>query len=152
MGSYKEYIEAKRNAWIGKKVMFEGQPYTVLDVDYNGGLLIDKADQFKKDTAVDESMVKVLDEVEQVQFCGSEDGHEVEYCSVCEREIELRWDINVDGFQAHCPVCGSRLMLCDACMHRFGECVDDCDYGMYEDKTICRFTRPDNWWKEVFQE
>ena len=36
------------------------------------------------------------------------------------------------GFKAYCPVCDSRLMLCDECKHRTGKyvcvCVCDCDY------------------------
>ena len=85
---------------------------------------------------------------EEGPYCGSSDGHEIEYCNVCEREIELRWDINQDGFQAYCPVCGSRLMLCDACTHRFGEAISDCDYQLCEKTGTCRFSRPKNWWKE----
>lgn len=81
-------------------------------------------------------------------YCGSSDGHEIEYCNICEREIELRWDINQDGFQAYCPVCGSRLMLCDACTHRFGEAVSDCDYQLRGKTGTCRFSRPKDWWKE----
>ena len=147
MGSYKEYIEAKRAAWIGKRVRFEGNVYTVTGVDYNGAILINKADQFKNDTAVDESMIETVDAVEDIPFAQSEDGYEVEYCSVCGREIELRWDINQDGFQAFCPVCGSRLMLCDACQHRFGESVGDCDYQL-RSLDQCRFSRKPEWWKE----
>lgn len=77
-------------------------------------------------------------------YSGSEDGREVEICSVCMNEVELRWDINEDGFQAYCPVCGSRLMLCDACLHRHGEAHDDC--WTFDGK--CRFSRPAEWWKE----
>lgn len=95
-----------------------------------------------------EQAVRRLDEEEPDLYCGSEDGMEVEYCNVCENEIELRWDINRDGFQAYCPVCGSRLMLCDACNHRHGEPCDDCDFGIWKDKELCRFRRPDDWWKE----
>jgi len=80
------------------------------------------------------------------QYCPSEDGHEVEVCPNCENEIELRWNINDDGFQVICPVCGNRLMLCDACKHRFGDLVDDCDYNPAKD--TCRFTRPKDWWKD----
>ena len=90
------------------------------------------------------------------QFLTSPTGYEVEYCNNCEREIELRWDINLDGFQAICPVCGSRLMLCDACQHRKEDvseynpimgCVTqgDCDYCTETDS--CRFSRPQDWWK-----
>ena len=81
-----------------------------------------------------------------MKYCESADGFEVEYCNVCEREIELRWSINQDGFQAICPVCGSRLMLCDACMHRSGELIDDCDYISSLDQ--CRFSRDPDWWKQ----
>jgi hypothetical protein len=45
MGSYKEYIEAKRNAWIGKKVKFQGR------WDCGSGLaLIPGVDSFRRVT------------------------------------------------------------------------------------------------------
>ena len=50
--TYKEYIERMKKIWIGKKVRFQGQEYTVVDVDYNGGLLIDKKAEFTETTAV----------------------------------------------------------------------------------------------------
>lgn len=56
MGTYREYIEAKRKYWIGKTVLYEGEFYTVKGVDYNGGLLIDKPAQFTDTTAIAESM------------------------------------------------------------------------------------------------
>ena len=91
-------------------------------------------------------LVENTDLDENNKYCGSRDGFEVEYCNTCECEIELRWDINRDGFQAFCPVCGSRLMLCDACTHRFGGCLDDCDYDSAADR--CRFSRPVDWWRK----
>ena len=39
---YRDYIENKKTEWIGKKVMYQGVEYDVVDVDYNGGLLINK--------------------------------------------------------------------------------------------------------------
>lgn len=64
-----------------------------------------------------------------------------ETCSECEKEIELRWDVNSDGFKAFCPHCGARLMLCDACTHRGNGCFhDDCDYCGETDS--CRFNKP----------
>lgn len=56
--TYREYIEAKRRKWAGKTVRYYGAEYKVLDVDYNGFLLINKADQFKADTAVEETDVE----------------------------------------------------------------------------------------------
>lgn len=42
----------------------------------------------------------------------------VEYCSECDNENEFRWDVEEEGFKAHCPHCGAVLMLCDECVHR----------------------------------
>lgn len=61
----------------------------------------------------------------------------VELCPSCGTEIEMRWNVKTDGFKAFCPVCGNRLMLCDECMHRTGECHCDCDYDSETDS--CRF-------------
>lgn len=55
---YKEWIAEKRKEWIGKKVIYEGNEYTVVDVDYNGALLINKLAQFTDTTAVAMWMVK----------------------------------------------------------------------------------------------
>lgn len=64
----------------------------------------------------------------------------VEYCSSCETEIEMRWDVKKMGYKAYCPVCGDRLMLCDECQHREGgEFTDDCDYDSRTD--TCRFNQ-----------
>lgn len=60
-----------------------------------------------------------------------------EYCSCCDSEIEMCWDVERDGFKAFCPVCGNRLMLCDECKHRSSEFIDDCDYDGVSDS--CKF-------------
>lgn len=66
---------------------------------------------------------------EPEKWCGSADGYEVEVCPSCEHENEIKWDINKDGFEAHCPHCGAKMMLCDACHHKYGGCHDDdCDW------------------------
>lgn len=56
--AYRDYIERMKQRWIGRRVLFEGQPYTVVDVDYNGSLMIDKPARFTATTAVDTTMVK----------------------------------------------------------------------------------------------
>lgn len=55
---YKDYIRQKREKWIGKRVRYEGKEYIVIDVDYNGGLLIDKKSEFTDDIAISEVMVE----------------------------------------------------------------------------------------------
>lgn len=49
---YRDYIEGLRKEWRGKRVRYEGKTYTVMDVDYNGALLIDKPAQFTDTTAI----------------------------------------------------------------------------------------------------
>lgn len=39
---YKDFIENMKKEWIGKQVSFRGKQYTVIDVDYNGALMINK--------------------------------------------------------------------------------------------------------------
>lgn len=56
--NYKDWITELRREWLGKKVTYEGKEYTVVDVDYNGCLLIDKPGQFTDTTAVVGLMVK----------------------------------------------------------------------------------------------
>ena len=40
--AWSDYISRKKEKWIGKKVSFEGKLYTVVDIDMNGALLINK--------------------------------------------------------------------------------------------------------------
>lgn len=49
---YKDFIESMKAKWIGKTVRYEGKSYKVVDVDYNGALLIDKPARFTETTAV----------------------------------------------------------------------------------------------------
>lgn len=51
MKTWKEYIEGLKNEWVGKKVVFEGAVYTVVDVDYNGVLMINKKGKYTETTA-----------------------------------------------------------------------------------------------------
>ena len=55
---YKDWIEEMKTKLIGQKVIYEEHEYTVVDVDYNGGLLINKPAQFTETTAVEQWMVK----------------------------------------------------------------------------------------------
>lgn len=61
MGTYREWIESMKREWIGKRVQFEENIYNVVDVDYNGILLIDKKAQYTETTAVATHHVKVVE-------------------------------------------------------------------------------------------
>jgi len=54
-----------------------------------------------------------------------------EFCSCCEREVNMQWDIDRDGYEAYCPYCGEKLMLCSECF----EAGIVCDWG--DDKCRC---------------
>ena len=70
---------------------------------------------------------KCLDECEPHLYLQDNSArYAVEVCPNCEREIEIRWDTEQDGYKAFCPYCGGRLMLCDECLHSADG--GDCDY------------------------
>ena len=59
-GTYKEYINELKRKWVGKSVEYENQIYKVVDVDYNGFILIDKKARYTDTTAVSISHIKEL--------------------------------------------------------------------------------------------
>ena len=50
--AWKDQIEALKAEWTGKKVTYDGKVYTVVNVDYNGILHIDKSSEHNPTTAV----------------------------------------------------------------------------------------------------
>ena len=62
MGTYREWIESRKNEWIGKRVKFEGEIYNIVDVDYNGFLLIDRKARYTETTAV---AVRHIEKIEE---------------------------------------------------------------------------------------
>jgi hypothetical protein len=53
MMTYKQYIENMKKLYVGKTVRYKGILYIVVDVDYNGALLIDMSSQFNETTAIE---------------------------------------------------------------------------------------------------
>lgn len=41
----------------------------------------------------------------------------VEVCPECGAENIMVWDVKKEGYVAYCPHCGSKMMLCDECLH-----------------------------------
>lgn len=41
----------------------------------------------------------------------------VEVCPECGAENVMTWDVEKEGYVAYCPRCGSKMMLCDECIH-----------------------------------
>lgn len=52
MGTWKEHINALRAEFVGKRVMYQGNPFNIVDVDYNGIIHIDLESEHNKTTAV----------------------------------------------------------------------------------------------------
>lgn len=49
---WKDHIAQLRVEWNGRKVIYQGEQHTVVDVDYNGALLIDRETMYNKTTAI----------------------------------------------------------------------------------------------------
>lgn len=62
METYKEWIEKLKREWIGKSVLYQDRTYNVVDVDYNGMLLINKKAEQTDTTAVSITSITVLEE------------------------------------------------------------------------------------------
>ena len=66
-----------------------------------------------------------------------------EVCPNCDKEVSMLWNPVRKGYQAKCPYCGGRLMLCDLCRHRYDDeditNVSDCDYCFATDS--CKMQR-----------
>lgn len=60
MGNWKEYINKLKKEWVGKIVEYENNKYNVVDVDYNGMLLINKKAKHTDTTAVSIGSIKAL--------------------------------------------------------------------------------------------
>ena len=58
MGTYSEYIDKLKKEWVGKSVIYDNKKYNVVDVDYNGMLLVDKRAFHTDTTAVTISSIK----------------------------------------------------------------------------------------------
>ena len=52
MRTYRQYIDDLKQKWVGKIVSYQGERFRVVDVDYNGGLLINTPQRFTETTAV----------------------------------------------------------------------------------------------------
>ena len=127
---------------LGNRLV-EKREYDSLHSLIKGELLnLDFADlSFFDDDVVEEARLRAQEhcEPDDADPAGAIDQHIVEdtetaivseYCSNCETEIEMRWNVIVLGYKAFCPVCGKRLMLCDACQHPGGgPCSENCDYS-----------------------
>ena len=60
MSAWKDYIEHRKKKYIGRKVLFDNNIYTIVDVDYNGAFLIDKSARFTDTTAVRSEHIKFI--------------------------------------------------------------------------------------------
>lgn len=62
--SMKSYIDMKKAEWIGKRVIYptDCEIYTVVDVDHNGALLINRPTRFTDTTAVEVWHVQGVDD------------------------------------------------------------------------------------------
>ena len=57
--TWKQHIENMKQEWIGRQVRFEGETYTVVGIDYNGMLLIDRPQKYTESFTANVSAISV---------------------------------------------------------------------------------------------
>lgn len=50
-----------------------------------------------------------------------------EVCPECGAENIMTWDVETEGYVAYCSHCGSKMMLCDECIH--SDNAPTCDWN-----------------------
>ena len=58
-----------------------------------------------------------------------------EWCAHCKNEVAMEWDVEMYGYEAYCPYCGKRLMICSECLGS----GNACDYN--DGTNTCRLNR-----------
>lgn len=56
--TYRQHIEELRSELIGREISYKGERHTIVDVDYNGSILIDKPARFTDTTAVEIHLIE----------------------------------------------------------------------------------------------
>ena len=50
--TYREWIEDLKREWIGRRIWYKGHVHTIVDIDYNGSLMIDLPTEHNATTAL----------------------------------------------------------------------------------------------------
>ena len=74
----------------------------IFDVSYDALLLV----QWTPDECLKEEASRAIQQCEVVEVCPE-----------CGAENIMVWDVEKEGYVAYCPHCGSKMMLCDECIH-----------------------------------
>lgn len=69
-----------------------------------------------------------------------------EWCSHCERENTLEWDVETEGLKAFCPGCGKVMMLCSECEDAFSG--GNCSWN--ENTQSCKYNKRENVENDTF--
>lgn len=75
--------------------------------------------QWTPDECLKKDRKEAAMEIQQFEIC--------EVCPNCGAENIIRWDVEKEGYVAYCPRCGSKMMLCDECIH--SDNAPTCDWN-----------------------
>ena len=78
----------------------------IFDVSYDTPLLLI---QWTPDECIKKDEEEAARAIQQYEV--------VEVCPECGAENVMTWDVEKEGYVAYCPHCGSKMMLCDECIH-----------------------------------
>ena len=75
--------------------------------------------QWTQDECVEKAEEEAAMAIQQFEVC--------EVCPECGAENIMRWDVKKEGYVAYCSHCGSKMMLCDECLH--SDNAPTCDWN-----------------------
>ena len=135
--------DRRENGWYGVKEFGEIGFYSdhrQLAFDYYGGghlRVFDYSEGFMDEEDAERLIKDILQDIFDVSYdtllllvqwtpdeCLKEEAPRairqyevVEVCPECGAENIMTWDVEKEGYVAYCPHCGSKMMLCDECLH-----------------------------------
>lgn len=96
----KEFMDEKDAERLIKAVLQD-----IFDVSYDTLLLV----QWTPDECLKKDEEEAARAIQQYEV--------IEVCPECGAENVMTWDVEKEGYVAYCPHCGSKMMLCDECLH-----------------------------------
>ena len=88
----------------------------IFEIDYDTPVLFV---QWTQDECVVKDEEEAMMAIQQFEVC--------EVCPDCGAENIMRWDVEKEGYVAYCSHCGSKMMLCDECLH--SDNAPTCDWN-----------------------
>lgn len=135
---FEDFVSFDTHEFLAKdKILHPLQCYTVLHPD----VVITAYCRYETMDCPDRYVIwngMPVSDTGHVEFERDENNDTVyEYCSECDSDADVEFDLNCGHLETVCPFCGEKLMLCSMCPVR--DNVGDCDWDRETD--TCRYSK-----------